>query len=31
LGYSSKPTKQGSRRCREEGPLTWVLYETQIK
>ncbi len=31
LGYSSKPTKQGSRRCREEGPLTWVLYETQSK
>jgi hypothetical protein len=22
---------QGSRRCREEGPLTWVLYKTQIK
>jgi hypothetical protein len=22
---------QGSRWCREEGPLTWVLYETQIK
>jgi hypothetical protein len=22
---------QGSRLCREEGPLTWVLYETQIK
>ncbi len=31
LGYSSKPTKQGSRRCREEKPLTWVLYETQSK
>ncbi len=22
---------QGSQQCREEGPLTWVLYETQIK
>jgi hypothetical protein len=22
---------QGSQRCREEGPLTWVLYKTQIK
>jgi hypothetical protein len=22
---------QGSRWCWEEGPLTWVLYETQIK
>jgi hypothetical protein len=22
---------QGSWRCREEGSLTWVLYETQIK
>ncbi len=22
---------QGLRGCREEGPLTWVLYETQIK
>jgi hypothetical protein len=22
---------QGSWRCREEGPLTWVLYETLIK
>jgi hypothetical protein len=22
---------QGSWRCREEGPLTWVLYKTQIK
>jgi hypothetical protein len=22
---------QGLRRCREEGLLTWVLYETQVK
>ncbi len=22
---------QGLRQCQEEGPLTWVLYETQIK